>query len=85
MAGIDDVLGHSIAPRHAHRQERYPCIRPRERHAHEDKTVGIRARWQAGYEDTQRLLERAPWTAPVDPEEGVVIHDPIAADGHVIA
>jgi NTE family protein len=47
--------------------------------------AGIRARWQAGYEDTQRMLERAPWTAPVDPEEGVVIHDPIAADGHVVA
>ena len=47
--------------------------------------AGIRARWQAGYEDTQRMLERAPWRAPVNPEEGVVIHDPIAADGYRIA
>jgi NTE family protein len=45
--------------------------------------AGIRARWQAGYADTRRMLERAPWTAPVDPIDGVVIHDPVAADGHV--
>ncbi len=36
---------------------------------------GIRARWQAGYADTRRMVERAPWTAPVDPMDGVVIHD----------
>ena len=40
--------------------------------------AGIRARWQAGYEDTKRMVERAPWTAPVDPMDGVVIHDPVA-------
>jgi NTE family protein len=38
--------------------------------------AGIRARWQAGYADTKRMVECAPWTAPVDPTEGVVIHDP---------
>ena len=38
--------------------------------------AGIRARWQAGYADTKRMIERAPWTAPVDPMDGVVIHDP---------
>jgi len=38
---------------------------------------GIRGRWQAGYEDTKRMVERAPWTAPVDPMDGVVIHDPV--------
>ena len=37
--------------------------------------AGIRARWQAGYADTKRMLERAPWTEPVDPIDGVVIHD----------
>ena len=45
--------------------------------------AGIRARWQAGYADTRRMLERAPWMAPVDPIDGVVIHDPVAADGHL--
>ena len=40
--------------------------------------AGIRARWQAGYADTRRMVERAPWTAPVDPMDGVVIHDPVA-------
>jgi NTE family protein len=36
---------------------------------------GIRARWLAGYADTQRMIEDAPWERPVDPVEGVVIHD----------
>ena len=36
---------------------------------------GIRARWQAGYADARRMLKRAPWQRPVDPTEGVVIHD----------
>src|SRR5438067_13839347 len=47
--------------------------------------AGIRPRLQAGYEATQRMLERAPWRAPVKPEVGVVIDDPIAADGHRLA
>jgi NTE family protein len=34
----------------------------------------LRARWQAGYEDTLKVIERAPWSAPVDPIEGVVVH-----------
>ena len=38
--------------------------------------AGIRSRWHAGYEDTKRMIERSPWTAPVDPMDGVVIHDP---------
>jgi NTE family protein len=37
--------------------------------------AGIRARRSAGYADTRRILERAPWTQPIDPIEGVVIHD----------
>jgi NTE family protein len=38
---------------------------------------GIRARWQAGYNDTKAMLEIAPWNRPVDPIDGVVIHDPV--------
>ena len=38
---------------------------------------GIRARWQAGYADTQRMLHLAPWSQPVDPREGVIIHEPV--------
>ena len=41
------------------------------------RATGIRARWQAGYADTKRMLKRAPWKRPVDPIEGVVIHDPV--------
>ena len=36
---------------------------------------GIRERWRAGYEDTKRMLDAAPWRTPVDPIEGVIIHD----------
>ena len=35
----------------------------------------IRVRWQAGYADTRRMLDLAPWTRPVDPIEGIIIHD----------
>ncbi len=35
----------------------------------------IHARWQAGYADTRRMLDLAPWRQPVDPIEGVIIHD----------
>ena len=37
--------------------------------------AGIQARWQAGIDDTQRMIERAPWEAEVDPMEGVVVHE----------
>ena len=36
--------------------------------------TGIRARRQAGRADTRRMLEQAPWTQPVDPMEGVIVH-----------
>jgi NTE family protein len=36
--------------------------------------MGVRARWQAGYADTRRMLDRSPWDDPVDPVEGVIIH-----------
>jgi NTE family protein len=36
---------------------------------------GIRTRWQAGYEHAQRILKASPWDRPVNPVEGIVIHD----------
>ena len=36
---------------------------------------GIQARWQAGLDDARRMIERAPWQAPVDPMEGVAVHE----------
>ena len=35
---------------------------------------GVLARRQAGYADTLRMIERAPWEAPADPIEGVIEH-----------
>ena len=28
---------------------------------------GMRARWQAGYEDKSAMIQRAPWNEPIDP------------------
>ncbi|MFL6662207.1 MAG: DUF3734 domain-containing protein [Rhizobacter sp.] len=36
--------------------------------------ASIRVRRQAGYADTMRMIERAPWEAPADPIEGVIEH-----------
>jgi NTE family protein len=36
--------------------------------------AGIRARRLAGYADTMRMIERAPWQRPIDPMEGVIEH-----------
>ena len=47
--------------------------------------AGIRARWQAGYNATRRLVTAAPWQGVVDPTEGVVIHDLTATPGHELA
>ena len=35
---------------------------------------GVRRRWQAGRDDTLRIIARAPWSAPVNPIEGVIVH-----------
>jgi NTE family protein len=35
---------------------------------------GIQARRDAGYADTVRMIERAPWREPCDPIEGVIEH-----------
>jgi NTE family protein len=40
--------------------------------------LGIRARWEAGYADTARVLERTPWTNCVDPMEGIILHEATA-------
>ncbi|MEI6002187.1 patatin-like phospholipase family protein [Paraburkholderia bengalensis] len=37
-------------------------------------TDGIRRRWDAGYADAQRMIERAPWREEPDPMEGIAIH-----------
>jgi NTE family protein len=39
---------------------------------------GIRLRWEAGYADTSRALERAAWNDEVDPLDGVILHEPPA-------
>ncbi len=36
--------------------------------------AGVKARREAGYADTARMVARAPWRAPTDPIEGVVEH-----------
>jgi len=36
---------------------------------------GIRTRWEAGFADTVRMIERAPWELEVDPMDGVVVHE----------
>ena len=43
--------------------------------------AGIRFRRQAGYADAQRMIQRAPWAAPVDPMEGVIVHELSARTG----
>jgi NTE family protein len=36
---------------------------------------GIRKRWEAGYADTSRVLELAPWSGEFDPMEGFILHE----------
>jgi NTE family protein len=36
---------------------------------------GIRKRWEAGYADTLRAIERKPWQGEFDPLEGVILHE----------
>jgi NTE family protein len=45
--------------------------------------ANIRKRWQAGYQNTRDVIARAPWTEPVDPLEGFVLHE--ALQGHMMA
>ena len=65
-------LRHDDARRPAHGAE------ARRRGSHEGHRLhaaGIRARWQAGYADAKRMLERAPWNAPVGPTDSILIHE----------
>jgi NTE family protein len=39
-------------------------------------TAGIRTRWEAGYADTKRALERQAWLDECDLLEGVILHEP---------
>lgn len=38
-------------------------------------TAGIRDRREAGYADTNRVLELAPWSGDFDPIEGFILHE----------
>ena len=40
--------------------------------------AGIRARWEAGYADTNRALATQAWLEECDPLEGVILHEPRA-------
>jgi NTE family protein len=42
---------------------------------------GIQFRCEAGYADARRMIERAPWERPVDPMEGVIVHELSARKG----
>ena len=44
---------------------------------------GVRRRREAGYSDTMRTLEKAPWRNPVDELEGFVLHE--ASGGEMVA
>jgi NTE family protein len=37
--------------------------------------AGIKKRWQAGYDQTVRTIERAPWEREIDPIDGVFLHE----------
>jgi NTE family protein len=43
---------------------------------------GIKARWDAGYDHTRRVLDQSPWTHCVDPMEGIILHE--APSGQVM-
>ena len=36
--------------------------------------AAIHARWQAGYADAHRMIERRPWDEPIDPAVGVAVY-----------
>jgi NTE family protein len=37
----------------------------------------LRQRWEAGYANTARAIEQAPWESEFDPLEGVILHENI--------
>jgi NTE family protein len=44
-------------------------------------SAGIGERWEAGLRDAQQVIESAPWNKPVDPLEGLVVHELSARTG----
>ena len=38
--------------------------------------AGIRMRWEAGYADTKRALQRQAWLGEFGPLDGVILHEP---------
>ncbi|MCD6040492.1 MAG: patatin [Burkholderiales bacterium] len=46
---------------------------------------GIDARRQAGYGATREMIERAPWEAPADPIEGVIVHQFLDRRGEALS
>jgi NTE family protein len=44
---------------------------------------GIRARWDAGYADTSRVIAQAPWTHQFEAMEGLILHE--ASAGAMVA
>lgn len=56
-------VAHLVAPR-LEREDQFKDI--------DFTSAGISVRREAGYADTLRMIEAAPWTAPVDPIEGVI-------------
>jgi NTE family protein len=47
--------------------------------------AGIRVRWECGLRDARRMIERAPWRDPVDPMQGVVVHELSARTAGAVA
>ncbi|HEX9463668.1 MAG TPA: patatin-like phospholipase family protein [Alphaproteobacteria bacterium] len=37
--------------------------------------AGIRKRWEAGYADTRKAIEAAPWRTEAGPLEGIILHE----------
>jgi len=46
--------------------------------------VGIRTRWEAGKRDANQILARAPWNDPVNPLEGVIVHELSARSNGIV-
>jgi NTE family protein len=73
---IDDLAAYGCPTRmHVVR-----LLAPRFDHENHTKDVdfsrsGIRMRWDAGYADTLRALERKAWQDAYDPLEGIILHE----------
>jgi NTE family protein len=57
-----------------------PLLAPRLQHEDFTKAIdftpaSIEARWRAGHEQAQRMLEKKPWQAALDPLQSTVVHD----------